>query len=243
MNKTAFITGASGGIGQAVALRLAKDGFSVAACRNRDEEGAKILEEKLKDMGADFRIYKADVSSKAEVDKIFKEASDYFGGFSVLVNCAGIALDKMFIDTTDDDFDKLVSVNLKGVFNTMKNAVPFMVSQKEGSIINISSIWGVHGASCESLYSATKAAVKGFSEALARELAPSGIRVNCIAPGAIDTKMNNNLSEDEKNAFAEEIPMGRFGLPEEIAGVVSFLASDDSKYMTAQTLVVDGGLI
>lgn len=243
MNKAAFITGASGGIGQAIALRLADDGFDIAACRYSDEKGAKALEDALKEKNVKFQIIKANVGSFEEISREFKKASDYFGGFSVLVNCAGVALEKMLVDTTDEEFDALVSVNFKGVFNTCKCAVPFMVSQKEGSIINISSMWGVYGASCESLYSATKSAVIGLSEGLARELAPSNVRVNCIAPGAIDTKMNNNLSECEKLAFAEEIPMGRFGLPEEIAGAVSFLASDDSKYMTAQTLVVDGGLV
>ncbi len=243
MNKAAFITGASGGIGQAIALRLADDGFDIAACRNSDEEGAKALERALNEKNVKFQIIKADVSSFEEISREFKKASDYFGGFSVLVNCAGISLEKMLVDTTEEEFDRLVAVNFKGVFNTCKCAVPFMVSQKEGSIINISSMWGVHGASCESIYSATKSAVIGLSEGLARELAPSNVRVNCIAPGATNTKMNNNLSAEEKRAFAEEIPMGRFGLPEEIAGAVSFLAGDDSKYMTAQTLVIDGGLV
>ncbi len=242
MKKTAFITGASGGIGSAIALRLAQDGFSLALCYNSDSASMSELEAKLSAEGADFRSYRLDVSDTAETEKTYKEASDYFGGFCVLVNCAGIALQKLMSDTTPEEFDRINGINYKGVYNTCRVAVPEMVRNHQGKIINISSMWGICGASCEVIYSASKAAVIGFTKALARELAPSNVQVNCIAPGAVDTKMNNNLSSDEKKAFAEEIPMGRFGRPEEIAGAVSFLAGEDSSYVTAQVITADGGL-
>ena len=243
MKKCALITGASGGIGRAVALRLAADGFDIAACYNTDEKSATELGNELKKLGTNFRLYKADVADYEQVKNIFADAAEYFGGVSVLVNNAGMAQQKLFTDISEDEFDRICAVNFKSVYNCCKFAVPYMVNQKSGSVINVSSMWGVCGASCETVYSATKAAVIGFSKALARELAPSGIRVNCIAPGAIDTKMNSNLSEADKADFANEIPMGRFGTPEEIAGVVSFLASKDSAYITAQVITADGGLI
>ncbi|MBR5562071.1 MAG: 3-oxoacyl-ACP reductase FabG [Clostridia bacterium] len=242
MKKCALITGASGGIGSEIALRLANDGFEIAACYNSDENGIKELEKKLLQTGVRFKIYKADVTDFNTIKDVFADATDFFGGVSVLVNNAGIAQQKLFTDITQEDFDRITAVNFKGVFNCCQCAVPFMVSQKSGKIINISSMWGVYGASCETVYSATKAAVIGLSKALARELAPSNIQVNCVAPGAIDTKMNNNLSEADKADFANEIPMGRFGTPAEIAGVVSFLASKDSDYVTAQVITADGGL-
>lgn len=243
MNKCALITGASGGIGSEIALRLARDGFEIAACYNSDEKGIRELESKLLQTGVRFRIYKADVSDFNTIKEVFADATEFFGGVSVLVNNAGIAQQKLFTDITQEDFDRITAVNFKGVFNCCQCAVPFMINQKCGKIINISSMWGVCGASCETVYSATKAAVIGLSKALARELAPSNIQVNCVAPGAIDTKMNDNLSQEEKSAFAQEIPMGRFGKASEIAGIVSFLAGEDSDYVTAQVITADGGLI
>lgn len=242
MKKCALITGASGGIGSEIALRLAKDGFNIAACYCSDETGIRELEKKLNETHAEYRLYKADVSDYEKIKEVFADAAEVFGGVSVLVNNAGIAQQKLFTDITQEEFDRITAVNFKGVFNCCQCAVPFMVSQKSGKIINISSMWGICGASCETVYSATKAAVIGLTKALARELAPSNVQVNCVAPGAIDTKMNNNLTDEDKAAFAEEIPMGRFGTAAEIAGVVSFLASRDSDYVTAQVIAADGGL-
>lgn len=242
MKKCALITGASGGIGSAIAIRLANDGFDIAACYCSDEKGIRELEEKLSLIGIRYRIYKADVSDYNSIKEIFADATEFFGGVSVLVNNAGMAQQKLFTDITQEEFDRITAVNFKGVFNCCQCAVPFMINQKNGKIINISSMWGVYGASCETVYSATKAAVIGLTKSLARELAPSNIQVNCVAPGAIDTKMNNNLSREDKKAFAGEIPMGRFGTAEEIAGVVSFLAGKDSDYVTAQVITADGGL-
>lgn len=242
MKKSAFITGASGGIGRAAALRLAQDGFAVACCFHNDKSGAELTASELKIIGADYRLYSFDVADFSETEKNFNEAVDYFGGFDVLVNCAGIALQKLLTDTSCEEFDRLSGVNFKGIYNTCHSTVPYMVQKHSGKIINISSMWGTVGASCEVVYSATKAAVIGFTKALARELAPSNIQVNCIAPGVIETKMNDNLSLDEKAALKDEIPACRFGTPEEIAGVISFLASKDSDYLTAQVITVDGGL-
>ncbi|MGN0546815.1 MAG: elongation factor P 5-aminopentanone reductase [Acutalibacteraceae bacterium] len=241
-NKCALITGASGGIGSEIALRLAKDGFSIAACYFSDDDGISRLSEKLSEVGAEYKIYKADVSDFQKMKEVFTDAAECFGGVSVLVNNAGMAQQKLFTDISQEEFDRITAVNFKGVFNCCQCAVPFMVNQKRGKIINISSMWGVYGASCETVYSATKAAVIGLTKALARELAPSNIQVNCVAPGAIDTKMNNNLTESEKADFAAEIPMGRFGTPREIAEVVSFLAGSGSDYVTAQVITADGGL-
>ena len=243
MKKCALITGASGGIGSEIALRLAKDGFNIAACYCSDEDGINELARRLGETDAEYRLYKADVSDYNSIKDVFADATEFFGGVSVLVNNAGIAQQKLFTDITEQEFDRITSVNFKGVFNCCKCAVPFMVNQKSGKIINVSSMWGVYGASCETVYSATKAAVIGLTKSLARELAPSNVQVNCVAPGAIETKMNNNLSAEDKSAFAAEIPMGRFGTSREIAGVVSFLASEDSDYVTAQVITADGGLI
>lgn len=242
MKKCALITGASGGIGSAIAVELAKN-FSIVACYNTDENGAKELAKKLEAVNADFILCKADVSDSSQVKKVFTDASEKFGGVSVLINNAGMAQQKLFTDISEEEFDRITAVNFKSVFNCCKCAVPFMVSQKSGKIINVSSMWGVCGASCETVYSATKAAVIGLTKALGKELAPSNVQVNCIAPGAIDTKMNDNLSAEDKAAFADEIPMGRFGKPEEIAKTVAFLASEGSDYITAQVITVDGGLI
>ncbi len=242
MKKCALITGASGGIGSEIALRLANDGFCIAACYYSDEKGILELEEKLRHTGAEYKVYKADVSDQEQIKDVFTDAAEVFGGVSVLVNNAGIAQQKLFTDITPEEFDRITAVNFKGVYNCCHCAVPFMVSRKSGKIINISSMWGIYGASCETVYSATKAAVIGLTKALARELAPSNIQVNCVAPGAIDTKMNGNLSNEDKAAFAQEIPMGRFGTAKEIAGVVAFLASEDSNYVTAQVITADGGL-
>ena len=242
MNNCAFITGASGGIGKAIALRLATDGFDIAACWHTDEAGAKQLGEELEKLGTKFRLYQTDVSDFSQMKNVFADALDYFGNVCVLVNNAGMAQQKLFTDISEEEFDRICDVNFKSVYNCCKFAVPHMVNRKSGKIINISSMWGVCGASCETVYSATKAAVIGFTKALGKELAPSNVQVNCIAPGAIDTKMNSILSDEDKAAFAEEIPAGRFGNPEEIAGVVSFLAGKDSSYITAQVITADGGL-
>ncbi len=242
MNKSVFITGASGGIGYACAVRLARDGFNVAACYSEDTDSAEKLRGEIAALGRECEIYRLDLNRPGDAAAVFEKAQNRFGGFYAVVNCAGTALRKLFTDTSEEEFDRLCNVNFKGVYSVCRACVPYMVRHKEGKIINISSMWGVSGASCEAVYSATKAAVIGLTKALARELAPSNIQVNCVAPGAVDTKMNADLTPDEKAAFSQEIPMGRFGTTEEIANAVSFLASEESSYITAQVITADGGL-
>ena len=244
MNDHVLITGGSRGIGAATVLEFARAGYDVAFTWNSREDAALDVVQQAQALnpGGRFVALHADVSDSAQVNAAVQEALQQFGSLQALMCCAGIAQQKLFTDITEEEFDFITGVNFKGVFNCCKCAVPFMVNQKSGKIINISSMWGVYGASCETVYSATKAAVIGLTKALARELAPSNIQVNCVAPGAIDTKMNSNLSPDERAALADEIPMGRFGLPGEIAGVVSFLAGSDSDYVTAQVITADGGM-
>lgn len=243
MNPVTFITGASGGIGRACALKLAAEGFDIAGTYFSDEKSAAELETRINSAGGRCRMYKLDVSDPAQVKTVTGQVEADFGGIYAAVNCAGAALNKLFQDTSDDDFERINGINFKGVFNVCRECTPLLLKNHKGCIINISSMWGIKGASCEVLYSATKAAIIGLTKALARELAPSGIRVNCIAPGAVDTKMNDNLTPADKAVLCEEIPLSRFGTAQEIAEVVTFLASEKSSYITAQVITADGGLI
>lgn len=241
MNRTAIITGGAGGIGEAICKRLARDGFSAVIAYRTSEKRAMRLAEEIAASGGRAAAVKADVSVSDEVKQLFSLAYEEYGSLDVLVCNAGIAAQRVLTDVSDSEYDRLMSVNMGGVFRCCREAVPYMLKNHSGSIINISSMWGVCGASCETVYSASKAAVIGFTKALAKELGPSGIRVNCIAPGVIDTEMNRHLSEADMQALADETPLCRIGQPEEVAGAVSFLASDDSSFVTGQILSVDGG--
>ena len=241
MNRTAIVTGGAGGIGAAVCRRLARDGMNVVIAFRTSEKKAVSVAEEIKSSGGNAIAIKADVSVTDEVKKLFSHAYEAYGSIDVLVCNAGIAAQAVLNDVSDGDYDRLMSVNMGGVFRCCREAVPYMLKSHSGSIINISSMWGICGASCETVYSASKAAVIGFTKALAKELGPSGIRVNCIAPGVIDTEMNSHLSGDDMRALADETPLCRIGKPEEVAGAVSFLASDDSSFVTGQTISVDGG--
>ena len=243
MKGCALITGASGAIGGATALRLAADGYAVAACYHQDATGIEKLAAKLAAQNAVFRCCRLDVTDAVSVNALFEEIETRFAPVEVLVNNAGVAQQALLQETTDAEYDRLTGVNLKGAFLCCRAAVPGMVRRKRGAIINVSSMWGRSGASCEAVYSAAKAGVIGLTQALARELAPSGVRVNCVAPGAIDSRMNDHLTAEEKSALAAEIPLGRFGTPEEVAAAIAFLASGDASYITAQTLGIDGGMI
>lgn len=243
MKKTVIITGASRGIGRAAAEKFAEEGWQVVINFNKSEKEAAELEKKLSAITEVIRV-RADISQKKEADFLVEEAVKRFGKIDALVNNAGISLPSMlFTDTKRCDWERIFDTNLFGMFNTSQAVLPHMVNQKSGSIVNVSSIWGVSGASCEVVYSSAKAAVIGFTKALAKELAPSGIRVNAIAPGVIDTKMNAFLSESERKALEDEIPMGRYGSTAEIAAAVYFLASGESSYITGQVLTADGGFI
>lgn len=243
MKKTVIITGASGGIGSAIAGAFALGGYNVVIGYNSSFEKAKVLEAGLLEKGCSVASFKADVSDSAQAQALIDFAKETFGGSYVLVNNAGIAQQKLFTDITDKDFDTMMSSNVKSVFNCSRAVLPLMIHEKWGRIINISSMWGVCGASCEVHYSASKAAVIGLTKALAKEVGPSGITVNCVAPGLIDTPMNGNLDEDTISALCEETPVGRIGTPEDVAKAVLFLADESASFVTGQILGVDGGII
>lgn len=238
MKKAAIITGASRGIGKAAAYALANAGYiPVINYLNSRDSAEQIAAE------TGGIAFCADVSDSDSVKRMTETAYEKCGGIDALVNNAGISVTGLFTDITPEQEQKILDVNLRGVFNCTRYAVPYMVRQKHGRIINISSMWGEVGASCEVHYSATKAAVIGFTKALAKELGPSGITVNCIAPGVIMTDMNAQYGEEELNILKEETPLQRLGTPEDIAGAVSFLASDSAGFITGQILGVNGGFV
>ena len=241
--KTAVITGASGGIGSAIAAKLASDGYNTILNYNKSQLKAEKLCEHLVSQGFNAVTFKADVSQSEEADALIAFAVKEFGGADILVNNAGIAQQKLFTDITDEDYDRMFNSNVRSVFNCCRAALPYMIHNKWGRIVNISSMWGVCGASCEVHYSASKAAVIGLTKALAREVGPSGITVNCIAPGLIDTPMNAALDKETIKSLCEETPAGRIGTPDDIASAVSFFVSDGASFTTGQVLTVDGGFI
>lgn len=243
MAKTVIITGASKGIGAATAILFAEKGYNVVINYNNSYKNADLLCSSLSSRGLNVSLFKADVSNNLETDLMVKETVYKYGSVDVLINNAGICVSGLITDIIDFDRDKIFDTNLLGCYNACKSVIPTMVNQKSGKIINISSMWGVTGASCEAAYSASKAGIIGLTKALAKELAPSGITVNAVAPGIIDTSMNANLSEEELKAFCETIPLGRMGKPEEIAEAVYFLASDSADYITGETLNVNGGYV
>lgn len=240
MIKTVLITGASRGIGRAIALKFGKEGFNVAVNYNESEKRAFEVVDEIMKNGGNAKAFKADVARIDEVLKMKDEVLKSFGKVDVLINNAGVACTKLFADTTDEDFDKLVAVNLKGTFNTTKAFCPEMISRKRGKIVNISSVFGISGGSTEVVYSATKAGIIGFTKALAKEFAYSNIQVNAIAPGAVETDMTK-FDETTKKAVISDIPAGRMCRPEEIAEYAYFIASDKADYMTGQVVSVDGG--
>ena len=241
--KTAIITGASRGIGRAEAIQLARDGFSVCINCLERMDLAQELSEKLQKEGCSAMAFQADVSMKNEVDAMVEAVHARFGPVDVLVNNAGIAEQCQIQDIREELWDKIFAVNVKGVLNTVQAVLPDMLHRKRGCIINTSSIWGMHGASCESVYSSSKHAVIGLTKSMAAELALSGIRVNCVAPGVIDTDMVKVLGDETLRDLADNTPIGRLGKPEDIAAAVSYLASDGASFVTGQVLTCDGGFI
>lgn len=243
MKKSAIITGGSGDIGSAVCKALAAKGYNIIVNYNKNKNKADALSSSLRLLGCEAYAFKADVSNKKEVFDMMNFALEKFGRIDLLVNNAG----KSYIDTIssleDEKAEEIFSVNLKGTYLCCKEASKIMVHQKCGKIINISSMWGDIGASCEVAYSASKAGINGLTKALAKELALSGITVNAVSPGLIATKMNETVSTDDLNSFVEEIPLGRIGTVEDIAKSVVFLASDDADYITGQILSVSGGYV
>ena len=243
MSKTVIITGASKGIGAATAIYFANKGYNVVINYNESYQSASLLSRSLNEQGFKTVTIKANVANKLDAERLISETIDRFGRVDVLVNNAGVSCINMITDTDEFDSDRIFDINLKGVYNCCRAVTPIMVNQKYGKIINISSMWGQVGASCEVAYSASKAGVIGLTKALAKELAPSGITVNAIAPGLIETSMNNDIPTDELSAFVEEIPLGRMGTPNEIAAAAFFLASSEAEYITGQVLGVNGGYV
>ncbi len=243
MPKAAFITGGSGGIGSAVCRRFARDGFTVFIGYKSSEKKASALCEELKANGADAFTVCCDTSSLESVQNSVQLISKLTGGADVLVNCAGIADIGLFTELSEERMLEIIEADLIGAMRVTKAFLPYMIREHKGSVINISSVWGEKGASCEVAYSAAKAGLNGFTQALAREAAPSGVNVNAVSCGFIDTKMNAQLSEEERSAILDEIPASRFGTPEDIAGVCAFLAGEDSAYITGQIIRADGAWI
>lgn len=241
--KVVLITGAAKGIGKAIALKFAKEGASVIINYRKSHEEAEKVKKDIEELGGYAFLLQGDVSSYETCSNMIKTVMEKFGKIDILINNAAVSQIGIFLDYTEESFDNIINTNLKGVFNITHNAIKYMLPRKQGSIINISSMWGEVGASCEVLYSASKGGINAFTKALGKELAPSNIRVNAISPGVIDTSMNSWLTEEEREELISEIPMMRMGLPEEIANLAVFLASDECAYMTGQILRVDGGLI
>lgn len=241
MSKSVLITGAARGIGRACALKFAKEGWNVTACYARAQHAAQSLEEEIWQLGTQCRCVQADVTDSAAVHRLVLLAQAEFGTPDAVVCNAGMAQQKLFADITEDDWDTMFDVNVKGMYRVIREVLPQLLDRQAGSIVTVSSIWGQTGGSCEVHYSASKAAVIGMTKALAKELGLSGIRVNCVAPGVIDTDMNRMHGEDVMQELAEETPLGRNGTPEEVADVIYWLASEQSKFVTGQVLGVNGG--
>lgn len=239
--KTAVITGASKGIGRATAIYFAEHGYNVVIGYKNSEYAAKTLQQSIKQNGADALALYCDVADVQSVETFIKQAKCSFPTIDVLVNNAGIAQQKLITDITNVDWNTMIATNLSGVFYTCRAIAPIFIHQKSGAIINISSMWGVVGASCEVHYSAAKAGVIGLTKALAKELGPSNIRVNCVAPGVIDTEMNENIDLSTLASLSDDTPLCRIGTPKEVAEAVFYLA-DKAEFITGQVLNVNGGI-
>ena len=241
MKPTVLITGASRGIGKSIAIRFAKEGYSLVMNCSKSE--AALMELK-RDLEATYHISVlasiGNIGDYTYVQKLFEDIHKEYGGVDIVVNNAGISHIGLLTDMTPEEWHRIMEVNLSSIFYTSKLAIPYMLSKQQGKIINISSVWGNVGASCEVAYSASKGGMNSFTKALAKELAPSNIQVNAIACGCIDTEMNQCFSEEERQDLIDEIPAGRFGTPEEVASLVYSLA-EKHNYLTGQIITLDGG--
>lgn len=243
MKETVLITGASRGIGRATAELFAERGHPVVINYNRSQDSAFELARSINTSGGAALAVKADVSDRAQVERMFDEIRDQLGSVGILVNNAAVARQSLFTDIDYSEWQRTFAVNVDGMFHCSQFALKDMLHDHRGCIINLSSMWGQVGASCEVLYSSTKAAVIGFTKALAQEVGPSGIRVNCVAPGVIDTDMNSALSAEDMDALKYETPLMRLGTPRDVANAIYFLASADSSFITGQVICPNGGYI
>lgn len=239
--KIAIVTGGSRGIGKAIVESLARKGIKVIANYNKSEEKAKQLKEQLNKENISIDIFKADVSKRDEVKDMIDFAIKKYGKIDILVNNAGIEQEKMFQDITDQDWENVIKVNLYSVFCVTQEVINYMIKEKQGCIINISSMYGINGGSCAVAYSATKAGIDGMTKSLAKELGPSNIRVNSIAPGYIDTDMNKHYSELEVEQVKENTPLERIGQPADISKCIEWLIEDN--FTTGQVISINGGLV
>ena len=243
MRRSALVTGASRGIGRAVAAVLAREGWAVCVNYLERRDAAESLVRELRAQGRAAMAFQADIADRKAADACVRAASEELGPVELMVNNAGISRQGLFQDLDDAAWDRLLAVNLTGPRNAVLAVLPHMLSEKRGCVVNISSMWGLRGASCEAAYAATKAGVIGLTRSLALELAPSGIRVNCVAPGCVETDMVRVLGEDTRRMLAEETPLGRLGRPEDVAEAVAFLASEKAAFITGQVLAADGGFV
>ena len=243
MEKTAIITGASRGIGRAAARRLAHEGYAVCINFLERRDCAESLAAELTAAGCRAMIYQADVADKAAVNAMAAAARAELGPISLLVSNAGVAGQMQIQDVAEADFDRYFAVNVKGAYNAIQAVLPDMLHAHAGAIVTVSSMWGLRGASCEAVYSATKAALIGLTRSVAMELAPSGIRANCVAPGVVNTDMVQVLGQETLADLARMTPLGRLGTPEDSAAAIAFLASDVASFITGQVLTADGGFI
>ena len=241
--QTALVTGASRGIGAAIALALAKAGARVAINYVHEKEKAENIAKQCQSLGARTVVLQADIANTDDVNRMVAQCKAELGPISILVNNAGKAQSTLFLDTSIDLWDQLMNINLKGTYLCTKAALPAMVEAQYGRIINISSVWGIAGGSCEVAYSAAKGGVNALTKALAKELGKTGITVNAVAPGAIATDMLRDLDEDDLKKLSEDTPVGRLGTPQDIATAVLFLASPDSSFMTGQIISPNGGFV
>lgn len=243
MEKTAFVTGGSRGIGRAVVRRLAAEGYAVGINYLQSRTAAEGLASEIRAQGGRALAVQADVADRAAVRAAIGRAEEALGPIALLVNNAGIAQNDLFQDTPEELWRRMFAVHADGAFHTIQAVLPRMLHEKEGCIVNVSSIWGLRGAACETAYAASKAALIGLTRSLAAELAPSHIRVNCVAPGVIRTDMVEALGEETIASLAEQTPAGRLGTPEDVAKAVAFLAGPEADFITGQVLTVDGGFI
>ena len=240
--KTAIVTGASRGIGLAIAKKLAKSGYNIAVVDACDLEKSEGAVNEVKALGVEAKAYQCNVADFAAVEETVKQINDDFGGIYILVNNAGITRDGLLIKMSEENFDAVINVNLKGTFNFIKHVSPIMMKKREGRVVSISSIEGIEGQAGQISYSASKAGVIGITKSCAREFASRNITFNAIAPGYVETPMTAVLTDKQKEAIFEMIPLKRYGQPEDIANAVNFLCSDDASYITGQVLSVDGGM-